>query len=110
MKTFGQVITEARKKAGLTQKEVAGHLKREDGRVVDAPYLNAMEHDRRYPPSNHLIDQLAEMLGCRRICSIFMRNACPADIRRDVDNEQVEMAYQAFRKALKGYKTGNEKK
>ena len=73
MKTFGQVITEARKKAGLTQKEVAARLKREDGRVVDAPYLNAMEHDRRYPPSNHLIDQLAEMLGGASGLALFPR-------------------------------------
>ena len=29
MKTFGQVLTEARKKAGLTQREVAARLRRE---------------------------------------------------------------------------------
>ena len=39
MKTFGQVITEARKKAGLTQKEVAEQLRREDGRTVLPPFL-----------------------------------------------------------------------
>ena len=50
MKTFGQVITEARKKAGLTQKEVAERLRRGDGRTVLPPYLNDLEHDRRYPP------------------------------------------------------------
>jgi transcriptional regulator with XRE-family HTH domain len=49
MKTFGQVLTEARKRTGLTQKEVAERLRREDGRPVDAPYLNAIEHDRPYP-------------------------------------------------------------
>ena len=110
MKTFGQVITEARKKAGLTQKEVAGRLKREDGRVVDAPYLNAMEHDRRYPPSNYLIDQLAEMLGVPADLLYFHAKRLPADITRDVDNEQVEVAYQAFRKALKGSKTSRKRK
>jgi transcriptional regulator with XRE-family HTH domain len=63
MKTFGQVITEARKKAGLTQKEVAERLRREDGRKVLPPYLNDLEHDRRYPPENSVIDQLAKILG-----------------------------------------------
>jgi len=63
MKTFGQVITEARKKAGLTQKEVAERLRREDGRKVLPPYLNDLEHDRRYPPENVVIDQLAKILG-----------------------------------------------
>jgi len=52
MKTFGQVITEARKKAGLTQKEVADQLLREEGRKVLPPFLNDLEHDRRYPPEN----------------------------------------------------------
>ena len=50
MKTFGRVIMEGRKKAGLTQKEVAERLRREDGRRVLPPYLNDLEHDRRYPP------------------------------------------------------------
>ena len=63
MKTFGQVITEARKKAGLTQKEVAERLRREDGLKVLPPYLNDLEHDRRYPPENVVIDQLAKILG-----------------------------------------------
>ena len=63
MKTFGQVLREARKKAGLTQREVAGRLRREDGRVVDPPYLNAVEHDHRYPPEDFIVDQLAKMLG-----------------------------------------------
>ena len=110
MKSFGQIITEARKRAGLTQKEVAGRLKREDGRIVDAPYLKAMEHDRRYPPSNHLIDQLAENLGVAADLLYFRAKRLPADIKRDVNNEQVEVAYQAFRKALKGSKTGSKRK
>jgi ribosome-binding protein aMBF1 (putative translation factor) len=71
MKTFGQVIMEARKKAGLTQKEVAEHLRREDGRKVLPPYLNDLEHDRRYPPENSVIDQLAKILGvCDQIFKI----------------------------------------
>jgi transcriptional regulator with XRE-family HTH domain len=57
MKTFGQVIMEARKKAGLTQKEVAERLRGEDGRKVLPPYLNDLEQDRRYPPENSVIDQ-----------------------------------------------------
>ena len=43
MKTFGQVIMEARKKAGLTQKEVAERLRREDGRRVLPPLLNDLD-------------------------------------------------------------------
>ena len=76
MKTFGQVITEARKKAGLTQKEVAERLRREDGRKVLPPYLNDLEHDRRYPPENSVIDQLAKILGVSADVSYSTRTAC----------------------------------
>jgi transcriptional regulator with XRE-family HTH domain len=106
MKTFGQVITKARKKAGLTQKEVAGRLKREDGRLVDAPYLNAMERDRRYPPSNHLIDQLAEMLGVPADLLYFHAKRLPADIKRDVDNEQVEASRHVARGTVTSLASG----
>lgn len=109
MKTFGQVITEARKRAGLTQKEVAERLKREDGRPVDAPYLNAVEHDRRRPPPNHLLEQLAKIIGIAADLLYFHANRMPTDIKGDVGHEQVEAAYQAFRKALKDAKSGKKK-
>jgi transcriptional regulator with XRE-family HTH domain len=63
MKTFGQVIVQARKVVGLTQKAVAERLRRGDGRKVLAPYLNDLEHDRRYPPENAVIQQLAKILN-----------------------------------------------
>jgi transcriptional regulator with XRE-family HTH domain len=108
MKGFGQVITEARKKAGLTQKEVAGRLKREDGRPVDPPYLNSLEHDHRYPPADHMIEQLAEILGISADVLYFYANRLHADIKREAGNESVQAAYQAFRKALKS-KSPNKK-
>lgn len=59
MKTFGQVIREARKSVGLTQKAVAERLRRGDGRKVLPPFLNDLEFDRRLPPENAVIEQLA---------------------------------------------------
>ena len=53
---------EARKAAGLTQNAVAERLRREDGRKVLPPYLNDLEHDRRYPPGDGVIEQLAKIL------------------------------------------------
>lgn len=38
-------------------------MRREDGRPVDPPYLNAVEHDHRYPPEDFLIEQLAKIVG-----------------------------------------------
>jgi transcriptional regulator with XRE-family HTH domain len=76
MKTFGQVIVEARKAAGLTQKAVAERLCREDGRKVLPPWLNDLEHDRRYPPENAVIEQLAELLHISADVLYFLRAAC----------------------------------
>jgi transcriptional regulator with XRE-family HTH domain len=110
MKTFGQVIREARKKAGLTQKDVAGRLKREDGRLVDPPYLNSLEHDRRYPPSHDLIEQLAKHLGISADVLYFYANRLPADVKREAEHHDVEAAYQALRKALGGRKSAKREK
>ena len=101
MKTFGQVLREARKKAGLTQREVAGRLRREDGRVVDPPYLNAVEHDHRYPPEDFIIEQLAKMVGISPDVLYFHANRQPPDVKSEADLAQVEAAYRAFRKALR---------
>jgi len=100
MKTFGQVITEARKKAGLTQKEVAERLRREDGRKVLPPYLNDLEHDRRYPPENAVIDQLAKILGVSADVLYFHANRLSDDLNRAGDGADVQAAFRAFRKAL----------
>jgi transcriptional regulator with XRE-family HTH domain len=106
MKTFGQVIMEARKKAGLTQKEVAERLRREDGRKVLPPYLNDLEHDRRYPPENSVIDQLAKILGVAADVLYFHANRLSDDLNRAADGADVQAAFRAFRKALGTRRTG----
>ena len=100
MKTFGQVITEARKKAGLTQKEVAERLRREDGRKVLPPYLNDLEHDRRYPPENAVIDQLSKILGVSADVLYFHANRLSDDLNSAADGTDVQSAFRAFRRAL----------
>jgi len=44
----------------MSQKELAGKIKKEDGLPISAQYLNDIEHDRRNPPSEFLIAQIAE--------------------------------------------------
>ena len=63
MKTFGQVIVRARKAAGLTPKAVAERLRRKDGRGVLPPWLNDLEHDRRYLLEDAVIEQLTKILN-----------------------------------------------
>jgi transcriptional regulator with XRE-family HTH domain len=110
MKTFGQVLTDARKRTGLTQKEVAERLRREDGRPVDAPYLNAVEHDRRLPPTNFLIEQLAKIVGISADILFYYAGRMPTDVKEDIEHERVEAAWQAFRKAFKGEKPGKKRR
>jgi transcriptional regulator with XRE-family HTH domain len=110
MKTFGQMLREARKKAGLAQRELAAQLRREDGRPVDPPYLNAIEHDHRYPPEDYLIEQMAKIVGISPDVLYFHANRQPPDVKTEgTDQERLEAAYRAFRKAL-GVKTTGKRK
>jgi transcriptional regulator with XRE-family HTH domain len=109
MKTFGQILREARKKAGISQRELAAKLKREDGRPVDPPYLNAVEHDHRYPPEDYLIEQMAKIVGISPDVLYFYANRQPPDVKTAADHDRVEAAYRAFRKALGVTATGKRK-
>ena len=66
MKTFGTLISEARRTKGLSQKDLASKVKKEDGQAISAQYFNDIEHDRRNPPSEFLIAQIAERLPIYR--------------------------------------------
>jgi transcriptional regulator with XRE-family HTH domain len=50
MKIFGTLISEARRSKGLSQKDLAAKVKKEDGQAISPQYLNDIEHDRRNPP------------------------------------------------------------
>src|SRR5260370_40387853 len=101
MKTFGQVITGARKRAGLTQKEVAELIRREDGRKALPPYLNDLEHDQRYPPENVVIEQLAKILRIAADVLHFYAKRLPKDVELHADASPVQEAYRAFAHALR---------
>src|SRR3990172_9038072 len=55
--TFGQFVAEKRKEAGLSQKQLAAMIKKEDGQSSSPQYLNDIEHDRRSPPAGFLREQ-----------------------------------------------------
>src|SRR5260370_13096185 len=80
MKTFGQVIVEARKAAGLTHKAVAERLCRGDGRKVLPPWLNDLEYDRRYLPENAVIDSSPSFSIFHRTSCLFCARRVPGDI------------------------------
>jgi transcriptional regulator with XRE-family HTH domain len=104
--TFGQFIVEARKKAGLSQKDLAAYIKKEDGEAISPQYLNDIEHDRRNPPSKFILEQIAKRLEFPLEYLLFLAGEYPQDIRGTEstlpDPKQVEAAFKAFRRALKG--------
>jgi transcriptional regulator with XRE-family HTH domain len=100
--TFGQVIVQTRQQAGLSQKDVAARVLKEDGSPISPQYLNDIEHDRRGAPSDHLIRQLAKVLSLRVEYLYYLAGELPADLRgRSVDEATVVAAYEAFRSKLK---------
>ena len=103
MKTFGEVIAEARKKAGLTQRELAARIKTEQGKPISFPYLNDLEHNLRHPPRGHLLEELAKHLKLDADLLYFLAGKLPSDIvPYRASQEQVLAAYRAFRRELKG--------
>ncbi len=100
--SFGHVLAEARKKANLSQKELAAKIKKEDGHPISAQYLNDIEHDRRNPPSGHLLEQFARELNTPADYLYYLAGEFPSDMKsRTADQDRVIAAYRAFRKELK---------
>lgn len=104
MNTFGEVVSEARRTKGLSQKELASLVKKEDGQAISAQYLNDIEHARRNPPSEFLIGQFAQALGVSKDVLCLAAGTVPLDLQKLVTAQpgKVEEAFKAFRKAVKG--------
>lgn len=102
--TFGQIIAEARKKLGLSQKELAERIKKEDGESISPQYLNDIERDRRNPPSEFLITQFARELKLSKDYLLLAAGTVSTELKErlsDKDPAEVEKAFQAFRKQIK---------
>jgi len=99
--TFGEAVSGARKAKGLSQKELAARIIKEDGLPITPQYLNDIERDRRNPSSEHMVRQFAEVLGQSIDYLSWLVGKLPSNIRREnVLPEQVDEAFVAFRKAL----------
>jgi len=100
--TVGEIIGTGRKRAGLTLKELAAQVLKEDGTPVSVSYLNDVEHDRRPAPSPRLLKQLADALHLSAEYLLFIAGDLPEDLREGTYTpDAVEAAFQAFRKTLK---------
>jgi transcriptional regulator with XRE-family HTH domain len=104
MKTFGSVIASARKELGISQKDLAALIRKEDGETISPQYLNDIEHDRRNPPSEFIIEQLAQHLKRTTEYLVTAAGILPSQMRQDLTGatpDQIARAYRAFRDSLK---------
>jgi transcriptional regulator with XRE-family HTH domain len=103
--TFGKLIAEQRKKANLSQKELAAKIKKEDGEAISAQYLNDIEHGRRNPPNDFILKQLADLLDINLDLLYVHAGELPEDLRSSDLNaeqaEQIKALYEAFRRTLR---------
>jgi transcriptional regulator with XRE-family HTH domain len=106
MSSFGRAIASARKDKGLSQKELAAKIAKEDGEGTITPqYLNDIEHDRRSPSSDHLVRQFSRVLGIDAAALYAAIGMLPEKERSMVKKatpDQVGEAFVAFRKKLSG--------
>jgi len=100
--TFGRAIATARKAKGLSQKELAALIiKDEGGGAISPQYLNDIEHDRRSPTSDHLIKQFAKVLGEDEGYLFVLAGRIPDDIRKKAkDRGQIVKSFANFRKTV----------
>jgi len=102
METFGAALATARKLAKMSQKQVADTVKKDDGTPISPQYLNDLEHDRRNPPAEPLMRQLASSLGLSLDYLAFLAGQLPNEDRQQgASPEQVERAFMAFRQELR---------
>jgi len=101
--TFGQAISKARRALGLSQKELATRvMKEEDGGAISPQYLNDIEHDRRSPTSDHLIRQFATVLAVDEGYLFVLAGKIPDELRRAAnDQDKIVAAFTNFRKTLR---------
>ena len=101
--TFGQAIAWARKELGISQRELALRVLKQDGAPISAQYLNDIERDRRNAPGDHLLEQFARELKMDQDYLYFLAGKFPSDVRGGASSpKQVQEAFKAFRRTLRG--------
>jgi transcriptional regulator with XRE-family HTH domain len=93
-KTFGQAVAKARMSTGRGLRDVAPLILKEDGKAISFQYLSGIENDRRNPPSDHLIDQIAIVLGVSRYYLYIHGRRIPPDFPVTVDAKEADKVYE----------------
>jgi transcriptional regulator with XRE-family HTH domain len=102
MKTLGQFIVERRKELGLSGREVVAEVRNADGKPISIPYLVDLEHDRR-KPSDEVLVQLAKVLKVESDVLYFLAGRVPADLTAESISSAQDLAaaWKAFRREVR---------
>ena len=100
--TFGRAIVLARRAKGISQKDLAALIQKDDNLgPISPPYLNDIEHDRRNPTSDHLIRQFSKVLGEDEGYLFVLAGKIPNDVRQQVGGrEQIVESFANFRRSV----------
>ena len=100
-KPFGETIKAARQRLGLSLRELGERVRRPDGAAFSPQYLNDIEHGRRNPPDEAVIQLLATALELDVQTLLAMAGKEPAEIREYLADmpEEREIIGRLFRMA-----------
>lgn len=96
--TFGRAISQSRKQKQWSLKELASRVMREDGAPISPQYLNDIEHDRRSPSSDHMVQQFARALEIDPDWLYYLAGRLPEDVRKErLSKSELTELMMAFR-------------
>jgi len=91
METFGQLLKELRRKAGVSQRDLASEV------GVDFSYISKVENDRLPPPSADTIVKICEVLKTPSDALLAMTGKIPTDVKNMLSSNP--LAQQFIREA-----------
>ena len=98
-KTLGQVIAQARKAKGLTLREAAALIHKEDENSITHQYLSELENDRRLP-SDKVAEELVKVLGISRNYIYLLMRRIPSDFPAAKSAQQADDIFTDIKKRL----------
>ncbi len=94
--TFGKTISNKRKEFGISQKELANKIKKEDEQSISPQYLNDIEKDRR-TPSDFILDSFSKILELDKDHLYTLLKKLPPSLE-NITPENLKKAIELHRK------------
>lgn len=100
-KTLGQVIAQAREERGLTLREAAALIRKEDGKSITHQYLSELENCRRVP-SDKVAEELIRVFGIPRSYIYLLMKRLPSEFPSALTPQQADAIFRDINKKLAG--------